>query len=221
MATLELEDLTRRGLTLIADLSDDQVKQLKAAFETTAEEYTYTSAVDIISAAIHLSPNDADGVFDALYMLNGAADTPAERRAADVVETLLADDPARYFGADSEQLVRRFTALQSIRYIATLWKAVDLLVSNERNFSSATVITDLRPAFLEAVADGPAAYVITHELQLNYRDDARIDRQFVLKLDERDMADFVGVLERAKQKSEVLKQFLRRQKLPYLVQNRD
>lgn len=154
-------------------------------------------------------------------MLNGAQDTPRERRVADAVETLLAADPTRFFGTDSEQLVRRFTELQSIRYIATLWKAVDLLISNERNFLSATVVTDLRPAFLEAIADGPAAYVLMHELQLNYRDDASAERQFVVKLDERDIADLVASLDRAKQKAEVLKQFLRKQKLPYLVQSRD
>lgn len=221
MAALEIDDATRTGLTLLADLSEGDFKRLSAAFETTAEEYTYTSAGEIIRKTLSLSPGDADAIFDALYMLNGDQDTPRERRAADVVDTLVAADPTRFFGADSAQLVRRFSELQSIRYIATLWKAVDLLISNERNFTSATVITDLRPAFLEAIADGPAAYVIMHELQVNYRDDASTDRQFVLKLDERDMADLVAVLGRAEQKSDVLKQFLRKQKLPYLVQSRD
>jgi hypothetical protein len=221
LASLEIDDATRIGLTILADLSESDFEQLRAAFERTAEEYTYTSAGDIIRNTLRLSPGDADAVFDALYMLNGGQESPRERRAADVVDTLFAPDPTRFFAADSEQLVRRFTELQSIRYIAALWKAVELLISNERNFLSATVITDLRPAFLEAIVDGPAAYVLMHELQLKYRDDAEAERQFVLKLDERDIADLVASLDRAKQKSEVLKQFLRKQKLPYLVQSRD
>lgn len=220
MAVLEIDDETRSGLIRLAELSDSEFERLRAAFETTTEEYTYQSAHDIIISALQLPPQDVVGVFDALYMLQGAQDSSKDR-VADVVDTLLSTEPTRFFGADSGRLARRFASLQAVRYLATLWKAVDLLLSNERNFSSATVITDLRPAFLESIGDGPAAYVVMHELQLSYYDDANNARQFVIKLDERDIADLVGALDRAKHKSEVLKQFLRKQKLPYLRQSRD
>ncbi len=174
----------------------------------------------IVKSLVTTGP-EAVQVFHALYALQ--APDPAAKSALidNLVETLAFSGALSELRDQSQETFRaRLAAAQAIGPLATLGKALALLISNERNFISAQTITDLRPGIGDNIALGPSAYVILHQLQLEYqREKVAASTATSSRLDEYEVRALISALQRSLEKPEARKASLQPM-TPYLITNR-
>jgi hypothetical protein len=118
-------------------------------------------------------------------------------------------------GAQLETLRRRTADILSIRSIDLVARAQDVLTEHSQTFSTARVVSDLRPVFGDQVSADPAGMVIVHMLNVNYRSAGRRET-FVVALDEKDIDDLMSVLQRAKDKGTTLQKIVENTGIPYI-----
>jgi len=110
-----------------------------------------------------------------------------------------------------DRLIRIFEAKGPLALSA---KALDLLTDAQNLFFSAKMLSDIRPVFSE---DGTVAEatVLVHHLLIHYRN-GNDHKDFFVTLDNNDLKQLRGVLDRAERKEATLKPLLRRLEVPYL-----
>lgn len=112
-------------------------------------------------------------------------------------------------------LQERTSALLQTAALSSTAVAVDLQTQHERNYQAARVFTDVRPVFADDVEDRPTGAVIVEMLQLQtWTRDGDAETIFVA-LDEKDLAQLQGVVDRALKKTATLRDFLDEKGLAY------
>jgi len=107
-----------------------------------------------------------------------------------------------------EALADRIAAWMLADAVALAAKATDVISEQERLFTSARILTDLRPVFAEAAEDPPLGVGIVETLKIDYLDAEGSDASFYVALDTGDIADLKEVIDRAIAKTESLKQWI-------------
>lgn len=107
----------------------------------------------------------------------------------------------------SDRLTQRLSLLLDIPSVKLIVKARDVLVAHANTYASARVISDIRAVFGENADEPPLGAVIVHMLNLDYHSAGRRNG-FVVALDTKDIDDLIDILERAKQKTESLKELM-------------
>lgn len=93
-------------------------------------------------------------------------------------------------------------------------KALDIVTDQPHLFYSAKLLTDMRPVFDES-GKSIDAMVMLHNLRIHYGD-GDDHKDFVVTLDSRDIKKLRSILERADQKADTLKSFLKASQTTYL-----
>jgi len=95
------------------------------------------------------------------------------------------------------------------RTLGVTAKAAEVKLEQERVYSDARVMTDLRPIFANDPAAPPLSAVLIHNLRIAFVTE-NDTQEFFVALDERDLDDLIRTLQRAKAKEKTLKSFAER-----------
>ena len=108
-----------------------------------------------------------------------------------------------------KKLVGRFLPLDSI-FITV--KVAKVFTDHEKVFFESAILTDLRPVFRPDVKEIPPVALIVHNLSIAYYE-GREPRKAVFALDNKDLLHLKKVVEKALQKSESVKQLVKKETL--------
>ena len=204
MALIRMPDPVVTGLKSLATLNDEQFQELHLAFESIPLRIRQPVVFDDPETKpTTIPPADFSSIKLAVFPLFVSVATvpvPLSEYASDIAKSVsehgepLSDDLLRQL---SERLNRLF-AISSIQVVA---KAYDVLTEHGCTFSSARVLTDVRPVFGEDVEQAPGSAVIVHMLNIDHG----AEENFVVALDITDIQKLIEILERAKKKAESLK----------------
>lgn len=223
MATISIPKPIRAGFTKLAEISDDSFRAVISAFENIplrirqhiifddAELEDQGVSADVVRAV-------KDAVFP-LYsgLATGTVTIPGY--VNDITESLREFEQDEGSWVKSEAAVDKFrerlTRLLNVNTLQTVAKAHDVLLEHDQAFSTARVLTDVRPIFGDDVESAPTAAVIVHMLNIAHYGGS--DRgQFVVALDTKDIELLIEVLERAKKKTESLKSVIESSGMTYI-----
>jgi hypothetical protein len=155
-----------------------------------------------------------DGLY-ALYRVREYSELNRNSFLKELIEGLRphADPPIE----DSElpEITSRFRRLLKIETLESISKAVTVQRDGERLYCGSRILTDMRPVFGREDDSELKAAVITHNLRISYHDcGEHKDVYFVM--DEEDLAEIHGVIERALAKTQTIDGFLDKVNLPRL-----
>jgi hypothetical protein len=150
-----------------------------------------------LRADLHL---EAEEFIDELFQ---AADESGDER--------LTPQPGGW--GDLKERLSRLLSLE--RSLGVTAKALYLAYQFPRHYHGAQVLTDARPVFTTNLAEPPAAFIISHTLQIQVHDDGEDCRWFVM-LNTDDLVDLKRVIERAIEKEQSLKQLMSSTGVPTL-----
>ena len=223
MATFSIPRPVIVGLTEIATLPDESFQELPSAFEGIPLRIRQHRVFDDSTFKLEsVSEDEAKGIKEALLPLYSGLATgkvSVETYVNDITTSLGDTDHADLEWLHSEETVSRFKgrliqllSIKSLRLIAT---AHDVLLEHAQTFSSARILSDIRPVFGDAIEDSPEAAVIVHMLNINYFEGGQ-RHEFVVALDTKDVSYLMETLERAKGKTESLKAAIASTNMTYL-----
>jgi len=114
-----------------------------------------------------------------------------------------------------ERLRERSGQILMTTAVTTTAVGIDLLTQHERNYGSARIFTDVRPLFGLDVESAPIGAVVIEMLQLQtWGRDRQGQRTIHVAMDEADLLELQGVIERALKKTATVKASLRAQGTP-------
>lgn len=144
---------------------------------------------------------------------------PASRYANDITESLKDVTGEESAWLQSEETSNRFKErllqLLGVSTAQLIAKAHDILLEHAQTFSSARIVSDIRPVFGESVEAPPTAAVIVHMLNLVYFQ-AGERQEFVVALDTKDIQLLLDTLERAAKKTKSLESLIASTGMTYM-----
>jgi hypothetical protein len=114
-----------------------------------------------------------------------------------------------------ETLRSRVTDILSIDTLDLVARAHNVLLEHAQTFSSARVVSDIRPIFEDDVKLPPRAAVLVNMLSIEYFS-AGIRHKFVVAMDDVDVRELLATLQRARDKSETLQHTMKHGDIPYI-----
>lgn len=109
----------------------------------------------------------------------------------------------------------RVAEILNIKSLDLVARAQNVLIEHSQIFSTARIVSDLRPVFGDQISFDPLGVVIVHMLNISYRNAGRRET-FAVALDEKDIDDLMDVLQRAKDKGVTLKRIVESTSIPYI-----
>jgi hypothetical protein len=211
MARINVPRPYRESLTELAELDEPVAAELIRD----VQQLPPFSAVPDIERVFrrHMDDEtDARGAVAALLSLRAELRvTPAREIAEEVVRA-----PGLNLEDDAQAvLAARAEALLETAAIGTTSVAVDLQTRHAKNFQSAKILTDVRPVFPQELDDGPSGALIVETLELQTWNRAGDIEQIYVAMDEHDLQQLKGVVDRALKKTAALRGFLTDKGLPY------
>lgn len=209
MADLGVPRPYRAPLAELARFDEDVSTQLVEGLEALPP---YAAVTDIQRALGEIVGDEEGVLAAALLSLRGLLrmSNPGEIGAS------LAKSSDLDLNSDEREALReRVAALLQTAAMSTTAVAVDLQTQHERNFQSARVFTDLRPVFPDEVDEGPTGAVVIEMLQLQTWNRSGDTETFFVALDEKDLLELQGVIDRALKKTAALRRFLDDKGLSY------
>lgn len=209
VARISIPPAYRGPLAVLARLPAQDASSL---IETVRSLPAYAAVTDIQRRFGDVTGTEGSDVAAALLSLRGLLRTTS----ADELGDWLASSPDLDLDENARAALReRVTALVDAAAVSTTAVAVDLQTQHQRNYQSARIFTDLRPVFADELAEGPTGAVIVEMLQLQtWNRDGESETMFVA-LDEKDLTGLQEAVERALQKTEALKRFLKDKDVAY------
>jgi hypothetical protein len=122
-------------------------------------------------------------------------------------------NPADWETGVSEKRLERFLGIKSFGVCS---EATNELRDNERMFSGAKVITDIRPVFGPTLGADPVAILLVHTLKIQYRDSTERLAEIRVAMDCGDLLALRQTLDRALAKVQSLEPVLDRTNIPFL-----
>jgi hypothetical protein len=203
----------REGLDAIAELDEDESNAL---WHAVASAETFQRVADLEELAQHSLPkrhqDKAEGLVGALLSLSTLSRTHTASSVVDAVSkssSLEIDDKRR------DRLRVELQRLIETPAIYSAAAAIDLLTQHERNYSSARVVTDVRPVFSSDVEEQPTGAVIVETLHLQTWDRDGNSETLHVAMDDVDLRELRDVIERALVKAETLREMLSGQGIAY------
>ena len=155
-------------------------------------------------------------VIVSLYFLRASQDMTAAEVAEEVIEALRESSDDRYGKLPTDWSVPLQNLTRLLSSDATLGlsaKAAFLSYQAPRHVSQARIITDARPVFPGDPSTGPAAFVITHTLQVEYHEDGS-EKEWFIALDHDDLDTLANAVARARVKERTLRRSLTSASVP-------
>jgi len=218
MPTLTIPPRHRAGLNAIQVLSKESLKQLIDALSNVPFSMNPTTiAASVGSHVPVIQGAELARIIDAvlaLYVVRASGDIPMKVFVNDIAHAMsdTSESEAAFANVNIPSFKRKLTALLEIDALSTVSKAVGLRSDYPNTFCDVKVLTDIRPVFGLDVKAPPAGAIVTHTLKIEYHHGAA-HAEFYVGLDDRELANMITVLERAKQKSATIKTLLKKTSL--------
>lgn len=217
---LRVPEDVKKGIEKIAGLDDALLENL---YQTLQEEKPVLNPADLAKAIKtrldNLSSDEANEIFLSLISLSSArhyyhaTSQDVAKAAFDSLDAEVPNDKRIYL----EEILSRL--LQSESIVITS-KALEVQQSQSHVFRRSSIVTDVRPIFLDDAETTPPAALIIHSLVISYsQDDRRND--FFVAMDDIDLSHLQDQIDRAKKKSESIKSMLNASQTLYLEVNND
>jgi hypothetical protein len=221
MAKLNIPEKYQSGVSMIRQLNESNVRDIRAALDRiltsgTAEEDLASSkklgeiATAATASITHTNISDLKKVGEALvalYTVKSMGDVPVEEfsdRVSDAMESL-DQEQLRLPRAEREEFKQKLITLLSADVFGIISKVIDLRTDDERVFCHARILTDLRPVFGPRVEDGPRGMVVVHLLKIGYHAGSEDHHEFFVSMDLNDLQVLRKLIDRAEAKAKSLK----------------
>ncbi len=120
-----------------------------------------------------------------------------------------------------ERLKQNLVALLEVEgSLAVVSKAVNVVTEQDRIFSQARVVTDLRPVFREDPGASPLAAAVLHTLRIHFHQNGEL-KSFFVAMDDEDVRSLKEALDRAQRKSATLRGVADSAKIPVINLERE
>lgn len=199
----------QEGVFKIAKLEEKTVRAVREALDAVSVS-PGLSPQSMISAVSALAQEQEEGlkpVADTLltlYRVRAINDIPLDEFIDGITEAMKdVESNQRITGDESDKLRRNLIALLGADSLSLVSKVKYLQASDERNFCSARIVTDMRPVFGSPISQGPRAWVVVHTLDLGYHRYGKHD-EIQVGLDEDDLHTLKDVVDRAIEKAKAL-----------------
>lgn len=206
MARLNIPERNREGILRLLSLGTETFDKLVAALDAQPPTASLTSAFSSQINITNVSPGDAEQVLSAiigLHIARASRDASSSEFVRDASQAIAAFDGAGQSETSKERLLR----IINIRSLIVSAKAFTLLMDRERTMLTAKILTDLRYAFQSDPEQEPYGAVVIHTLKLSYYE-AGDHKDFLVALDDDDIAVLKTVLDRAEMKARLLRRQL-------------
>lgn len=214
--SMPLVPVIEAGSKILDSLPDPVFKNIMGIL---SQQHARLDAVELMRLLREATGVDADG---ALVLLQTMLHLVDNERSFDPPEAIIS---ARHKAAPENEAARvrlreRISAVRNCSALLVFSKAAKLLLRNERNFTSARTMTELRPVFGDDVSAPPLAYVIQHILEIKYSTEAGKYETMYIASDDRDIDDLIAILNHSKEKSMSLRSNLEHHRMSYFTTNR-
>ncbi|MGC1183860.1 MAG: hypothetical protein WBA31_01750 [Candidatus Dormiibacterota bacterium] len=189
-------------MLVLAHASEDQIHLLRDEIDRFGP-WVFGEGLDpLVPKVPGLAADDATKVMVAL--LGAGTYRASSRVSTDEFASDVANSTDLKLDAPQRQILSaRLASLLEVPGIVGSAKALDLLSERERVFHASRIISDLRPVFGDEVVASPTAVLITHTLKIEYHGETGRE-EFYISMDDQDIEQLMGTLERAKVKSDWL-----------------
>jgi hypothetical protein len=218
---LTIPERFRSGLVKLATAEDNVVDKLLDSLENSPPTLYSKVMASFVAKNHNIEFQYAFEVLQSvlsLYSLRESDYFSTEQLVQQVSKALQEESEESLKLSEDEITVfqQRLSSFLKIRgSLAISSKASNLLVEYENIFSNSRVVTDIRPIFHTDIEDGLGGALIVHTLRIGYRT-ANGRHEFFVALDQDDVQQLLGDLERAIQKEEFLKSLLKKVEVPHL-----
>jgi hypothetical protein len=223
MASVTIPESVVAGFTKIATLPEESFQEIISALRNiplSIRQYRVFDAEGFAPQGI--PPEEAKIIADAVFPLYRGLST--SKVALDTYVTDLSrslrdakPDGAEWLSSDDdfERFRERLARVLSVDSVKLVAKAHEVLVHHGNTFSTARILSDIRPVFGENVEDSPLAAVIVHMLNVVYYEgDTR--KELVVALDTKDIQLLMDALKRAEAKTDSLKKIIASTRMTYI-----
>ncbi len=203
----------REALIGIAALSNAAIKELESVLSNAGPALTSREeAFSLVSQLKVITADEGLTIIEALlplYMLKGSSTKNTGEFVEDVIASLKVGSGTekRLTQKEATPLTDRLTKLLGLGAIDLSAKAMSVLLEQQRAFTSARVLTDIRPVFDQDMSRPLAGAVLVHNLKIQYVESGE-EKEFFVALDKMDIQLLIDMLTRAQQKESKIKQFL-------------
>jgi hypothetical protein len=215
MASLRIPEEHKQGLARLLNLgAEDWQKVLKVLATVPITNTLASTLAEELAHIDSIPPSDLEDVPEtliSLYIVLAHSKQEPSEVIEDIQQALEGKAELRF----PNEVGHRLSQLLDFESLVVSTKAEGLMYEYENIFSTARVVTDIRPVFGFDVEELPKAAVIIHTLSLHYYHEGN-HREIRLALDEIDIDDIIEALERASKKAESLKSVLETAQLTYV-----
>ena len=223
MASLSIPQQVASGLTKIALLPEGAFQELLGALESIPLKIKQHGIFDDSSLNLKTIPtDDMKEIKEALFPLvagQGTSTTPVSDYVDSIADSLKESDEEGVEWAHSEETLSRFkerlALLLSIKSLRLVGKARNILFRNAQTFTSARIVSDIRPVFGEEVEELPVAAVIVHMLNIVYYCSGE-RQELAIALDTTDIQLLMDTLNRAEKKTKSLESIIASTNMTYI-----
>lgn len=203
----------QRLLIEIGDLKPESFAELLALVQRAAGTVeSKERGVELARSLKTIAPDKGALFLEALlplYFLKNNTTKPVAEVVRDVCFTISVNPDIDPKPAPEcvDRLTARLVSLLSVDSIDEALRARTLSWEAQNVFSTARILTDIRPVFNHDLSTDPRGAIIVHSLKLTYTENGERKAMF-FALDSKDVSELGQVLERARDKETVLRKFL-------------
>ena len=221
MPEIKIPDAYKRPLSLFAGLTAEKAASLVKSLKKSKPAYSSGGLVSQIATEVDISRADLSGILDLLISLlrwqdgtgstiEAIAQEVAKVAAAERLEGL--DRDLAKTEAFEKRLIEFLSLDQPLRVTS---RASNVYCQQKNLYQSSRILSDVRAVFSGGDLPEPLAATVIHNLEIVSRTDRNVLSTF-FALDNRDLRELKGAIERALSKEESLRKFIEGGGLTYI-----
>lgn len=208
---LTIPDEHLKFIKATANLSESELISFTKALEIVGIKEDINGLISEISNLSGVEKSTCDSILRIVGSINSTASKFNQKKSEvinDLVTTLCTDDENSI--TLSEATIDFLNKISENEIINATMKCESLKLEFENIYASAKIITDIRPIFSDDGRTILSTTIVNTLILESYQNEGCNSQSF--SLDETDIDSFVNVLERAKLKIAVLKEFIGKEK---------
>lgn len=198
------------GIIRLAELNDEQVESLARTLSSAPVLISRDALLEKIPQVEGIPLPVQRSIVSALIYLNGYLATEEYDLPDFVRDVCSSIDVYGHKASELNAISSALLKLLSVESLQLRAKAVDLELDHARLFQSARILTDVRPVFGLEDASKVEGGLVSHTLKITYFEGEET-KEFFVALDEYDLGQLEDALQRAFQKSKVLRGLMKDQ----------
>ena len=203
MARLYIPERNREGISKLFSLDAHTFDKLLTALNSQPPTVNFISEPSSKINIPNVTSSDAEKVLSAivsLHLARASRDTSSDEFVEQASQAIVTFDPAGQQDTSKQRLLK----IVNVRSLIVSAKAFTVLMDRERTMFTAKILTDLRYAFQPDPEQKPYGAVVIHTLKLSYHEEGN-HKDFLVALDDKDIAALKVVLDRAETKARILR----------------